>query len=77
MNSLFLHRLVKAAPFAMTVFGVLLMAHGVHGVVHNGDPGGNGGPNIHAISNGDPGGNGGPNLGRISNGDPGGNGGPN
>ena len=59
MNSLLLHRLVKVAPFAMAVFSVLLMAHGVH-VHSNGDPGGPGGPDLHVISSGDPGGPGGP-----------------
>jgi len=43
MNSLYLHRLVKAAPVAMAVFSMLLLAHGVH-VVSNGDPLGPGGP---------------------------------
>jgi hypothetical protein len=74
MNSLLLHRLVKVAPFAMSVFSMLVLLHGVH---VNGDPGGNTGPNIHLISNGDPGGNTGPNLQVITNGDPGGNTGPN
>ena len=60
MNSLLLHRLVKVAPFAMAVFSIVLVAHGVH-VGVNGDPTGTTGPNLHAIVNGDPTGNTGPN----------------
>ncbi len=61
MNSLVLSKLVKAAPFAMAVVSVLLLAHGVH-LGANGDPGGPGGPNHGLIIlSGDPGGPGGPN----------------
>ncbi|HUI01424.1 MAG TPA: hypothetical protein VLX56_07325 [Nitrososphaerales archaeon] len=60
MNGLRLHRLVRAAPFAMVALSLLLTAHGIH-VGLNGDPGGNTGPNLHMIVNGDPGGNTGPN----------------
>ena len=61
MNTRLLQRLVKVAPFAMAVFSMLLVAHGVHTIV-NGDYGGNTGPNsIHLITNGDYGGNTGPN----------------
>ena len=64
MNSLVLHRLVKAVPFAMVAFSILLMAHGVfgvHGVHVSGDPGGPGAPNLRMTVSGDPGGPGAPN----------------
>jgi hypothetical protein len=60
MNSLLLHRLVKVAPFAMTVLSLLFLAHGWHFGTH-GDPIGPGGPNFHMGLNGDPIGPGGPN----------------
>lgn len=77
MNPLALARLLKAAPFAMSAFGIVLMLHGMHGFLQNGDPGGTGGPNFHWIRFGDPGGTGGPNFHWFRFGDPGGTGGPN
>lgn len=75
MNSLFVHRLIKAFPFAMTAFTVLMLMHGfnvngfgfgghgaygAHFTHSSGDPGGPGEPSIHMLMNGDPGGPGEP-----------------
>jgi hypothetical protein len=60
MNTKFLDRLVKAAPFAMAAFSIVLLVHGVH-VVPGGDVGGSTGPNFHMIASGDVGGSTGPN----------------
>jgi hypothetical protein len=60
MNSIVLYRLFKAAPFAMAIFSILLLAHGFH-FNPSGDPGGSGAPNIRFVLNGDPGGSGAPN----------------
>jgi hypothetical protein len=80
MNSLVLRGLLKAVPFAMVAFSLLLMAHGVfgvHGVHVSGDPGGSGAPNSHMGLSGDPGGPGAPNFRMVTSGDPGGSGAPN
>lgn len=74
MNSLLLHRLIKAVPFAMAAFTIVLMAHGVH---TNGDPVGPGEPNVHMIHGGDPVGPGEPNIHFLHGGDPVGPGEPN
>lgn len=77
MKSLIAHRLLKAFPFALTAFTVLMWMHGLHVysgglwghtavgshfTVNGGDPGGPGEPNTHFLLNyGDPGGPGEPN----------------
>jgi hypothetical protein len=69
MNNSVTEKLVKLTPFAVAAFSVVLAAHGasighllnIPHLIHNGDPGGNTGPNIYMRVSGDPGGNTGPN----------------
>lgn len=78
MKSLIAHRLLKAFPFVLTAFTVLMWMHGLH-VYGTGLEGHGAAVGTHLYSNyGDPGGPGEPNSHFVLNwGDPGGPGEPN